>query len=151
MGPYAFLRPGTVLGPGSKVGAYCEVKNARVGRGSNRAGSGGPHLHEHVDLTRQLEFERSLFGLAFPRGMRIAFIPDGDLFQGIKSGKASVVTDEIDEEAKGYAARMREEIYDAPHGDPMELFEHVYVDPPPSYVEQRAMLQRELDANAEAK
>jgi 2-oxoisovalerate dehydrogenase E1 component alpha subunit len=57
---------------------------------------------------------------------------------------------QIDEEAKGYAARMREEIYDAPHGDPMELFEHVYVDPPPSYVEQRAMLQRELDANAEA-
>ena len=56
---------------------------------------------------------------------------------------------QIDEEAKGYAARMREEIYDAPHGDPMELFEHVYVDPPPSYVEQRAMLQRELDANAE--
>jgi 2-oxoisovalerate dehydrogenase E1 component alpha subunit len=56
---------------------------------------------------------------------------------------------QIDEEAKGYAARMREEIYDAPHGDPMELFEHVYVDPPPSYVEQRAMLQRELDANAQ--
>src|SRR6202022_1886473 len=26
----------------------------------------------------------------------IAFIPDGDLFQGTKSGKASVVTDEIE-------------------------------------------------------
>jgi 2-oxoisovalerate dehydrogenase E1 component alpha subunit len=56
---------------------------------------------------------------------------------------------EIDEEAKGYAARMREEIYDAPHGDPMELFEHVYVDPPPSYEEQKALLRRELDAAAE--
>jgi pyruvate dehydrogenase E1 component alpha subunit len=54
---------------------------------------------------------------------------------------------QIDEEAKGYAARMREEIYDAEHGDPMELFEHVYVDPPPSYAEQKALLQRELDAN----
>jgi cation diffusion facilitator CzcD-associated flavoprotein CzcO len=31
-----------------------------------------------------------------PWRQRIAFIPDGDLFQGIKSGKASVVTDEID-------------------------------------------------------
>lgn len=30
-----------------------------------------------------------------PWRQRIAFIPDGDLFQGIKSGKASVVTDEI--------------------------------------------------------
>lgn len=30
-----------------------------------------------------------------PWQQRIAFIPDGDLFHGIKSGKASVVTDEI--------------------------------------------------------
>ena len=50
----------------------------------------------------------------------------------------------IDDEAKGYADRMRSEIYDAPHGDPLELFEHVYVDPPPSYAAQREMLQREL-------
>jgi bifunctional UDP-N-acetylglucosamine pyrophosphorylase/glucosamine-1-phosphate N-acetyltransferase len=39
VGPYAFLRPGTVLGPEVKVGAYCEVKNTRVGRGSKV-----PHL-----------------------------------------------------------------------------------------------------------
>jgi cation diffusion facilitator CzcD-associated flavoprotein CzcO len=31
-----------------------------------------------------------------PWRQRIAFIPDGDLFQGIASGKASVVTDEIE-------------------------------------------------------
>src|SRR5918994_4620621 len=31
VGPYSFLRPGTVLEEGSKVGAYCEVKNTRVG------------------------------------------------------------------------------------------------------------------------
>ena len=31
-----------------------------------------------------------------PWRQRIAFVPNGDLFQGIKSGKASVVTDEID-------------------------------------------------------
>src|SRR5215216_2802374 len=39
VGPYAFLRPGTVLGAEAKVGAYCEVKNTRVGRGSKV-----PHL-----------------------------------------------------------------------------------------------------------
>ncbi len=39
VGPYSFLRPGTVLEPGAKVGAYCEVKNTRVGRGSKV-----PHL-----------------------------------------------------------------------------------------------------------
>ena len=31
VGPYAYLRPGTVLGEVSKVGAYCELKNTRVG------------------------------------------------------------------------------------------------------------------------
>ncbi|MEI9994034.1 MAG: NAD(P)/FAD-dependent oxidoreductase [Rhizomicrobium sp.] len=31
-----------------------------------------------------------------PWRQRIAFVPDGDLFQGIKSGKASVVTDRIE-------------------------------------------------------
>src|SRR5919202_284947 len=39
VGPYAYLRPGTVLGEASKVGAYCEVKNTRVGVGSKV-----PHL-----------------------------------------------------------------------------------------------------------
>ncbi len=31
-----------------------------------------------------------------PWRQRIAFVPDGDIFEGIKSGKASMVTDEID-------------------------------------------------------
>ena len=31
-----------------------------------------------------------------PWRQRIAFVPDGDLFEGINSGKASVVTDEIE-------------------------------------------------------
>jgi cation diffusion facilitator CzcD-associated flavoprotein CzcO len=31
-----------------------------------------------------------------PWQQRLAFVPDGDLFQGILAGKASVVTDEID-------------------------------------------------------
>ena len=39
VGPYAYLRPGTVLGEVSKVGAYCELKNTQVG-----AGSKVPHL-----------------------------------------------------------------------------------------------------------
>src|ERR671917_1877748 len=39
VGPYTYLRPGTVLGEVSKVGAYCELKNTRVG-----AGSKVPHL-----------------------------------------------------------------------------------------------------------
>jgi bifunctional UDP-N-acetylglucosamine pyrophosphorylase/glucosamine-1-phosphate N-acetyltransferase len=39
VGPYAYLRPGTVLGKGAKAGAYVEMKNAKVGDGSKV-----PHL-----------------------------------------------------------------------------------------------------------
>jgi bifunctional UDP-N-acetylglucosamine pyrophosphorylase / glucosamine-1-phosphate N-acetyltransferase len=39
VGPFAFLRPGTVLGRGAKVGAYVEVKKSTIGDGSKV-----PHL-----------------------------------------------------------------------------------------------------------
>lgn len=53
--------------------------------------------------------------------------------------------EQIDGEAAEFARRVREEVYDAPRGDPLELFEHVYVEPPPSYGEQREQLRRELE------
>ncbi|MBC3988249.1 bifunctional UDP-N-acetylglucosamine diphosphorylase/glucosamine-1-phosphate N-acetyltransferase GlmU [Streptomyces sp. AC563] len=46
VGPYAYLRPGTDLGPKSKAGAYVEMKNAQVGEGSKV-----PHLSYVGDAT----------------------------------------------------------------------------------------------------
>jgi cation diffusion facilitator CzcD-associated flavoprotein CzcO len=46
-----------------------------------------------------------------PWRQRIAFVPDGDLFQGIRSGKASVVTDEIERfTAKGILLKSGREL-----------------------------------------
>jgi cation diffusion facilitator CzcD-associated flavoprotein CzcO len=42
------------------------------------------------------EVDRNFTPKYRPWRQRIAFVPDGDLFQGIKAGKASVVTDEIE-------------------------------------------------------
>ena len=39
VGPFSYLRPGTELGEGGKIGAFVEVKNARIG-----AGAKVPHL-----------------------------------------------------------------------------------------------------------
>ncbi len=39
VGPYAYLRPGAVLGPDSKVGTFVEIKGATLGRGTKV-----PHL-----------------------------------------------------------------------------------------------------------
>jgi 2-oxoisovalerate dehydrogenase E1 component alpha subunit len=52
--------------------------------------------------------------------------------------------DAIEEQAKATAAHVRAGIYDAEHGDPLELFEHVYADPTGHFDQQRAQLQAEL-------
>jgi bifunctional UDP-N-acetylglucosamine pyrophosphorylase / glucosamine-1-phosphate N-acetyltransferase len=39
VGPFAYLRPGTMLGAGGKIGTFVEAKNARIG-----AGAKAPHL-----------------------------------------------------------------------------------------------------------
>lgn len=46
VGPYAYLRPGTVLGVGGKIGSFVETKNAKIG-----AGSKIPHLSYVGDAT----------------------------------------------------------------------------------------------------
>jgi bifunctional UDP-N-acetylglucosamine pyrophosphorylase / glucosamine-1-phosphate N-acetyltransferase len=46
VGPYAYLRPGTVLGPKSKAGTYVEMKNADIGEGTKV-----PHLTYVGDAT----------------------------------------------------------------------------------------------------
>lgn len=46
VGPYSFLRPGTVLGAGGKIGAFVETKNSQIG-----AGSKVPHLSYIGDTT----------------------------------------------------------------------------------------------------
>jgi bifunctional UDP-N-acetylglucosamine pyrophosphorylase/glucosamine-1-phosphate N-acetyltransferase len=46
VGPYTYLRPGTVLGVKSKAGGFVEMKNARVGDGSKV-----PHLSYVGDAT----------------------------------------------------------------------------------------------------
>lgn len=46
IGPFTFLRPGTVIGESGKVGAFVEMKNAQIG-----AGSKVPHLSYVGDAT----------------------------------------------------------------------------------------------------
>jgi bifunctional UDP-N-acetylglucosamine pyrophosphorylase/glucosamine-1-phosphate N-acetyltransferase len=46
VGPFSYLRPGTVLGEDGKIGAYVETKNAEIGEGSKV-----PHLSYVGDAT----------------------------------------------------------------------------------------------------
>jgi cation diffusion facilitator CzcD-associated flavoprotein CzcO len=51
-------------------------------------------IREYLDP--DFDIERHFTPKYRPWRQRIAFVPDGDIFKGITSGKASVVTDEID-------------------------------------------------------
>jgi 2-oxoisovalerate dehydrogenase E1 component alpha subunit len=53
-----------------------------------------------------------------------------------------------DEAAKDAARTFRAGMFDAPHGDPLEMFDHVFVDQTPELVTQRAFLATELSADA---
>lgn len=46
VGPFSYIRPGTELGEGGKIGAFVEAKNAKIG-----AGSKVPHLSYVGDVT----------------------------------------------------------------------------------------------------
>ncbi|WGD38595.1 bifunctional UDP-N-acetylglucosamine diphosphorylase/glucosamine-1-phosphate N-acetyltransferase GlmU [Lysinibacter sp. HNR] len=46
VGPFSYLRPGTILGTNGKIGAYVETKNAQIGEGSKV-----PHLSYVGDAT----------------------------------------------------------------------------------------------------
>ncbi len=55
----------------------------------------------------------------------------------------------VREEAEEMAADLRERMNQDPELDPGELFAHVYAEPTPQLLEQRAQLRAELDAEAD--
>lgn len=52
----------------------------------------------------------------------------------------------VDDEATELTTYARAHTYDAPHGDPLEIFDHVYVEPPPHLEKQRLLMKNELMA-----
>lgn len=52
----------------------------------------------------------------------------------------------IEEEAREQTTRVRASIYDAGHPDPLELFDHVYIEEPSIFERQRKQMKAELEA-----
>jgi len=53
---------------------------------------------------------------------------------------------EVEAEGEATAARMRDFLFDAPAGDPREMFDHVYAARTPQLEIERALLDQELRA-----
>jgi 2-oxoisovalerate dehydrogenase E1 component alpha subunit len=67
-----------------------------------------------------------------------------EVFLGAQGLLTEAVETEIKQQEAAIAQQLRSEIYEAPHGDPLELFDHVYVDPLPDLERQRNQLASEL-------
>jgi bifunctional UDP-N-acetylglucosamine pyrophosphorylase/glucosamine-1-phosphate N-acetyltransferase len=119
VGPFGYLRPGTVLRRGSKVGTFVEVKNSDIG-----AGAKVPHLSylgdadvgEDTNLgaaTITANYDgrakhRTTVGSRVRTGVDTTLVAPVTLGDGAVTGAGSVITEDVPASALGIArARQR--------------------------------------------
>ncbi|OJU40223.1 MAG: UDP-N-acetylglucosamine diphosphorylase/glucosamine-1-phosphate N-acetyltransferase [Microbacterium sp. 69-10] len=106
VGPFSFLRPGTVLGAGGKIGAYVETKNAQIGEDSKV-----PHLSyvgdavigRHVNLGAStitanyddVNKHRTEIGDEVHTGSHTVLVAPVRLGAGAKTGAGAVVRKDV--------------------------------------------------------
>lgn len=119
VGPFGYLRPGTVLRKGSKVGTFVEVKNSDIGPGAKV-----PHLSYLGDadvgassnlgaatITANYDGRakhRTTIGSGVRTGVDTALVAPVTLGDGAITGAGSVITEDVPPAALGIArARQR--------------------------------------------
>lgn len=106
VGPFSYLRPGTVLGADGKIGAYVETKNSRIGEGSKV-----PHLSyvgdaavgRHVNLGAgtitanydDVHKHRTEIGDEVHTGSHTVLVAPVKLGAGAKTGAGAVVRKDV--------------------------------------------------------
>jgi bifunctional UDP-N-acetylglucosamine pyrophosphorylase/glucosamine-1-phosphate N-acetyltransferase len=119
VGPFAYLRPGTILREGSKAGTFVEIKNSDVGRGSKV-----PHLSYigDADIGEQTNLgaatitanydgyrkHRTTIGSRVKTSVDTTFVAPVSIGDDAYTGAGSVITHDVPEGALGVArARQR--------------------------------------------
>jgi bifunctional UDP-N-acetylglucosamine pyrophosphorylase/glucosamine-1-phosphate N-acetyltransferase len=121
VGPFAYLRPGTVLRSGAKVGTFVEVKNSDIG-----AGAKVPHLSYLGDADVGSETNlgaatitanydgrakhRTTIGARVRTGVDTTLVAPVTLADESVTGAGSVITDDVPEGALGIARERQTNI-----------------------------------------
>jgi bifunctional UDP-N-acetylglucosamine pyrophosphorylase/glucosamine-1-phosphate N-acetyltransferase len=106
VGPYAYLRPGTRLAAGVKVGTYVEVKNSEIGEGTKvphlsyvgdadvgaDANLGASTITANYDGTQK---HRTTIGDHVHTGVHTSLVAPVEVGAGAETGAGSVVTRDV--------------------------------------------------------
>ncbi|MDP8943236.1 MAG: bifunctional UDP-N-acetylglucosamine diphosphorylase/glucosamine-1-phosphate N-acetyltransferase GlmU, partial [Actinomycetota bacterium] len=133
VGPFAYLRPGTRVGEGAKVGTFVELKNAHVGArakvphlsylGDAEVGEGSNIAAGNITANydaRTRRKDRTVIGREVNTGVDAAFVAPVHVGDGAYIAAGSVITEDVPARAlgvararqrnvEGYADRPREE------------------------------------------
>jgi bifunctional UDP-N-acetylglucosamine pyrophosphorylase/glucosamine-1-phosphate N-acetyltransferase len=119
VGPFAYLRPGTILREGSKAGTFVEIKNSEVGPGAKvphlsyigdasigaRSNIGAGTITANYDGTNKSRTEIGAEAFVSVDTMFVAPVTLGD---GAYTGAGSVITEDVPPGGLGVArARQR--------------------------------------------
>jgi bifunctional UDP-N-acetylglucosamine pyrophosphorylase / glucosamine-1-phosphate N-acetyltransferase len=121
VGPFAYLRPGTILRPGAKAGTYVEIKNSDIG-----AGAKVPHLSyvgdadvgERTNLGAStitanydgVEKHRTTIGAGVRTAVDTTFVAPVTVGDGAYTGAGSVITKDVPPGALGIARERQRNI-----------------------------------------
>ena len=121
VGPFCYLRPGTVLEPGAKAGAFVEIKNSRIGERAkvpHQSYIGDAEIGEGTNIgagniTANFPHEegrpkgRTRIGRNVRTGVHNAFVAPIEIGDDAWIGAGSVITEDVPPEALA-VARQRQ-------------------------------------------
>ena len=123
IGPFAYLRPDAHLGPNAKAGAFVEIKNSTIGKGSKvphlsyigdadigeNTNIGAGNITANYDGKRK---HRTKIGSNVKTSVDTAFVAPVEVGDGAYTGAGSVITDDVPENALGIARARQKNIAD---------------------------------------
>ncbi|THJ67856.1 bifunctional UDP-N-acetylglucosamine diphosphorylase/glucosamine-1-phosphate N-acetyltransferase GlmU [Arthrobacter echini] len=112
VGPFTFLRPGTVLGEEGKIGAFYETKNVVVGRGSKLSHlgyAGDTEIGEHTNIGcgnitanyDGVNKHRTTIGSHVRTGSNTVFVAPVSIGDGAYTGAGAVIRKDVPAGALG--------------------------------------------------